>query len=186
MIAWTSSPISGASSTTVVSAAAATSTSLWPGPDGLDEDEVEAGRVEHGRGGRRGRREAAGVSARRHRADEHVVVARVRLHPDPVAEQRAAGDRARRIDRDDRDGPAGRPDLGDQRRHERGLAGAGRPGDPDEVRAPGRRVEPPQRGLGDRGPVLDRGQEPRQGEPVAGDGGIGQLGRPRRGIGRHG
>ena len=32
MIAWTSSPISGASSTTVVSAAAATSTSLWPVP----------------------------------------------------------------------------------------------------------------------------------------------------------
>ena len=32
MIAWTSSPISGASRTTVVSAAAATSTSLWPVP----------------------------------------------------------------------------------------------------------------------------------------------------------
>ena len=32
LIAWTSSPISGASSTTVVSAAAATSTSLWPVP----------------------------------------------------------------------------------------------------------------------------------------------------------
>ncbi len=44
LIAWTSSPISGASRTTVVSAAAATSTSLWPGPDGLDEDQVEAAR----------------------------------------------------------------------------------------------------------------------------------------------
>ena len=32
LIAWTSSPISGASRTTVVSAAAATSTSLWPVP----------------------------------------------------------------------------------------------------------------------------------------------------------
>ena len=31
-MAWTSSPISGASRTTVVSAAAATSTSLWPVP----------------------------------------------------------------------------------------------------------------------------------------------------------
>ena len=47
-----------------------------PGPDGLDEDQVEAGRVQHGRGRGRGRGEPAGVPARRHRADEDAVVAR--------------------------------------------------------------------------------------------------------------
>ena len=93
-----------------------------PGPDGLDEDEVEARRVEDGRGGRRGRGETAGVAARRHRADEHVAVARVGLHPDAVAEQRTAGDRARRVDGDDRHRATGLPDLRDQRRDERRLA----------------------------------------------------------------
>ena len=68
------------------------------GPDGLDEDEVEAGGVDHGRGRARRRGEAAGVAAGRHRADEHVAVRGVRLHPDPIAEERAAGDRAGRVD----------------------------------------------------------------------------------------
>ena len=108
LIAWTSSPISGASRTTVVSAAAATSTSLWPVPTVSTRTSVEPDRVEQrGRGaGRRG--ETAGVAARGHRADEDVGVLGVGLHPDPVAEQRAAGDRRRRVDRDDGDG-AGTP-----------------------------------------------------------------------------
>ena len=89
LIAWTSSPISGASRTTVVSAAAATSTSLWPGPDGLDEDEVEADRVEDRRRGAGRRGEAAGVAARGHRADEDV----------PVARRRPASGRGRRAAR---------------------------------------------------------------------------------------
>ena len=102
----------------------------------LHQDEIEAGGVEHGRGGDRRRREPAGVATRRHGADEHVRVARVLLHPDPVAEQRAAGDRARWIDRDDADGTPGRPRDPRQRGDERRLAGAGRPGDPDEMRRP--------------------------------------------------
>ena len=48
----------------------------------------------HRRGGDGARRQPAGVAARRHRADEHVAVARVGLHPHPIAEDRAAGDRA--------------------------------------------------------------------------------------------
>ena len=76
--------------------------------DRLDEDEVEPARVEHRRGGPARRREPAGMAARGHRADEDVGVPGVGLHPDPVAEQRAAGDRARGIDRDHRHGPAGR------------------------------------------------------------------------------
>ena len=58
------------------------------------------------------------------------------------------------------------------------LPGPGRPGDPDEVRPPGHRVEPPQRGLGDRRAVLDRGQQPGQREPVARDRRVGQRRPP--------
>ncbi len=43
------------------------------------------------------------LTARRHAADEHVAVGRVRLHPQPIAENRAAGERAGRIDGDDAD-----------------------------------------------------------------------------------
>ena len=48
----------------------------------------------------------------------------VGLHPDPVAEERAAGDRDRRVDGDDGDRPAGLAQRGDERRHERRLARA--------------------------------------------------------------
>ena len=63
------------------------------GPDRLDEHEIEPGGIEHRGGGRRRRGEAAGVTARRHRADEDVRIAGVGLHPHAVAEQRATGDR---------------------------------------------------------------------------------------------
>ena len=76
LIAWTSSPISGASRTTVVSAAAATSTSLWPVPTVSMRTRSKPARVEHRRGRGRRRGEPAGVAARRHRADEHVAVRR--------------------------------------------------------------------------------------------------------------
>ena len=72
-------------------------------PDGLDEDEVEPDGVQHGRRGAARRRQPAGVAPRGHRADEDVGVLGVGLHPDAVAEQRAAGDRRRRVDGDDRD-----------------------------------------------------------------------------------
>jgi hypothetical protein len=63
------------------------------GPDRLDQDEVEPGRVQHGgrRSGRRG--EAAGMAPGRHRPDEDVTVVGIRLHPDAVTEERATGDR---------------------------------------------------------------------------------------------
>ena len=71
-------------------------------------------------------------------------------------------------------GRAGRPHLGDQRGDERRLARAGRPGDPDEVGAAGERVQPPHGRLGDRRPVLDRGQEPCQRQSVAAERGVGE------------
>ena len=70
----------------------------------------------------------------------------VRLHPHAVAENRAAGERAGRIDGDRR-----RPSLpsarscGDQPIDQRALAGAGRPGDADEIGAAGVGEELPDR-----------------------------------------
>ena len=92
-------PCPGASSTTVVSASATISTSDCPTPDRLDQHHVAAGRVEHPQRLRRGPGQAAEVAAGGHRADEHAVVGGVLAHPDPVAEQRAAGERRRRVDR---------------------------------------------------------------------------------------
>ncbi len=151
-------------------------------PDRLDEHEVEAGGVEHGRGRRRRRRQPAGVAARRHRADEHVAIAGIRLHPHPVAEQGATGDRRRRIHGHDRDRTSGRADLGEERGDQGRLARPGRPGDAHEMGATRRRIQPAQGGLGDRSVVLDRGQQAGEGQPVPGDGGVGESGRARRRV----
>ena len=84
--------------------------------DCLDEDHVLAGRVED-EGDLAGRtRQPAEVAACRHAADEHAVVSSVRLHADAIAEDRAAGERARRIDRDDADAPAVRCETTRSRR----------------------------------------------------------------------
>ena len=88
--AWTSSPAPGTSVTSETSAVRTMSTSSWPDADGLDEDDVLAGRVEHERDLAGRAREAAEVAARRHAADEHAGVAGVRLHADAIAEDRAA------------------------------------------------------------------------------------------------
>ena len=145
------------------------------GPDGLDEQQVEAASIQHGR--RRGRRrgESPGMTARRHRADENVGVGRVRLHPDPVAQERAAGDRARWVDGDDRHRPADLAGFGDERRDEGGLAGPGWAGDPDQMGRPGKRIEAAHRRFGDRRPVLDGGQQPGGRQAVAAEGGLDQA-----------
>ena len=76
--------------------------------DGLDEDDVLAGGVEHERGVGGRAREAAEMAARRHAADEDAGVGGVRLHAHAVAEDRAAGERTGRIDGDDADRLAAR------------------------------------------------------------------------------
>ena len=94
--------------------------------DGLDDDPVLAGRVEHvGRVVRRPRQPAE-VAARGHAPDEHAVVAGVRLHADAVAEDRAAGERAGGIDGDDADRLAAPAQLQREPVHQRALAGARR------------------------------------------------------------
>ena len=76
------------------------------GADGLEQDELLAGRVEQQRGLQRRLREPAEVAARPHRADEDARVEEVVGEADPVAEQRALRERARRVDRDHADGRA--------------------------------------------------------------------------------
>ena len=82
------------------------------GADGLDEDEVEA-RTRPARPRPHVDVDASPPAWPRD-AIERMNTSRslgVRLHPDPVAEERAAGDRRRGIDGDDGHGPAGLPRL---------------------------------------------------------------------------
>ena len=98
--------------------------------DRLDEHAVERGREDrHRRPGLLG--DAAEPIARRHRADEHARVAAARAHPDPVAEQRAAGALARRIDRDHGDRLSAAAQPAHERVEQRRLARAGRAGHAD-------------------------------------------------------
>ena len=104
--------------------------------DGLEEDELLARRIEHEQRLQRRLCEAAEMAARAHRADEHAGVEEMVGEPDPVAEQRALRERARRVDRDHADRAALLADVPDQRRDETRLADAGRPGDADRVGRP--------------------------------------------------
>ncbi|MPM13864.1 hypothetical protein SDC9_60224 [bioreactor metagenome] len=106
-------------------------------PDRLDDDGVEAGGVEDPQCLGSGGGQAAEMAAGRHRPDVDVGIEGVLLHPDPVAEHRATGERGGRVDRQHADPlPAG-AQLGDQGRCARRLADAGRPGDPDDVTVTG-------------------------------------------------
>ena len=72
-------------------------------PDRLDQDVVLAGRVHRQRHLQRRLGETAEGAARGHRADEDAGVEEVVGETDPVAEQGAAGERARGVDREHRD-----------------------------------------------------------------------------------
>jgi hypothetical protein len=105
-------------------------------PHGLDEDAVHAEGVEDIGHVRRRGGEAAVALARGQGADEDAAVVERRLHPDPVAEEGPPGERARRVDGDDRDGVAvleGAPGEGGR---DRALAHAGGARDPDPDGAP--------------------------------------------------
>ena len=106
-----------------MSAAAATSTSLWPVPTVSSStmsnpaaSSTAAAAVEV----------AASPPAWPRDAIERMNTpsSGVGLHPDAVAQQGAAGDRRRRVHGDHGDRPAGLAQLGDQGGDERGLAGA--------------------------------------------------------------
>ena len=106
LLACTLSPHPGLTTTTVVSALPATSTSTWPTPTVSTQHQPVPEGVEQPNRLGRGERQPAEVAARGHRADEHPVVGGVVLHAHPVAEDRPARER-RRWDRS----PARRPGL---------------------------------------------------------------------------
>ena len=85
--------------------------------------------------------EPAERAARRHRPDEHAGIERDGFHANAVAEQRAAGERRRRIDGDDADRQARRRDSAREPRRERALPRARRAGDADAPRAAESRVQ---------------------------------------------
>ena len=112
------------------------------GADGLDDHDVDARGVHHGDDVAGRRREAAERAARRHAADEDAGIRGQVLHADAVAEDRAVRERA------DVGSTATMPTvlaalavLAGERAGQRALAGAGRPGDADDVRVPAVRVE---------------------------------------------
>ena len=122
-------------------------------PDGLHDHPVVTGGVEQARGLWRRRRQTTQVSACRHRTDEHARVGGVLLHAHPIAENRAARERARRVDGEHADArpviilaltvlpltilhvTAPVEERCDEPVGERRLAGAGRAGDADHPRA---------------------------------------------------
>src|SRR5256885_16904294 len=88
-----------------------------------------------------GAAEAAEGAARGHGADEHAGVEGEVVHPDAVAEDRAARERRRRVARED---PHRLPAPTRDAREgagERALAASRRAGDADHVRAPGMAIE---------------------------------------------
>src|SRR5579884_1457067 len=111
------------------------------GADGLEEDELLPGRVEDEQRLQRRLREAAEMAARPHRADEHARVEEVVRKANPVAEERALRERARRVDGDDPDGAVLRAHVRDERADQARLADARRPGDADRVGVAGLSVD---------------------------------------------
>ena len=175
LIACTSSPVPGTRTTTEMSAVRTMSTSSWPDADGLDDDDVLAGGVEHQRDIAGRAREPAEMPARGHAADEDAVVADVRLHAHAIAEDRAAGERAGRIDGEDADRLAAGANSVDQPIDERALAGARRAGDADQVRAAGAadRCRGPASRAGGRF-VFDQRDRARDRARIAGEHALGQ------------
>ena len=184
LMACTSSPISGTSTTTVVSARRATSTSDWPAPTvstriGSNPAASSAAAASQVVG-----RQAAELAARRHRAHEDVAVGRVIHHPDAVAEDRAARVRRRRVHGQDADPPAPRTPLADEPVDERRLAAPRGPGDADDVGAMSGREQLRKKLPGRWIAVLDPRQQPGQRPALAGRQRLDSVHAPRRACSR--
>ena len=173
--ACTESPEPGIRTSRTVSAIPITSTSLCPAPTVSSSDELLAGGVEQERSLQRRLGEAAEMAARPHRADEDARVEEVVGEPDPVAQERALGERARRIDRDDADGLLRLAHVPDDRADQRRLADPGRAGDADDVGGARLRVELADELVRERVAVLDEADRTRERPPVAAPDPAGEL-----------
>ena len=114
-----------------------------PHPHRLDDDDVEPRRVEHEGGVAGGPRQPPELAAAGHAPHEHAGVAGVRLHPDPVAEHRAAAERAAGIDGQHADRPAAGPQDPGEAVDQGALPDPGSARHADEVRAPGAGMDRP-------------------------------------------
>ena len=130
--------------------------------------------------------EAAEGAAGGHRADEDARVEEVLGEADPVAEQGAAGEGAGGVDREHRDLALGLAQLRGQRTDQGALADPGRPGEADDPRLAGARVDLAHQLPAGRVVGLDQRDRPRQRPLVAGEeplgerGGFGGVGARRR------
>ncbi len=159
-----------------MSAIPAISTSDCPTPTVSTSTTSKPSRVQHPQRLRRRPGQSTQMTARRHRADEDPGVGRVVLHPHPVTQQRATGERRRRIDRQYADPLARCPVRRDERRRGGRLAHAGRSGDPDDVRPAGVRRERGHHLAQQRRLVLDERDEPCDCPRVAVAGSLDQFG----------
>ena len=143
--------------------------------DRLDEDVVLARGVHQQRRLQRGLGEAAEGAAARHRADEDPGVEEVVGEADAVAEQGAAGERARGVDREHGDLAVGLPHLRCQGADQGALPHPGRPGQPDDPGPAGPREDLANQLPAGRVVVLDQGDRARQRPLVAGDEPLGEA-----------
>src|SRR5207245_10692730 len=147
-----------------------------PDANGLDDDPRLAGGVEDPHRLGRGEREPTEVAARRHRSDEHTFVGGVVLHADAVAEDRAAAERAARVDGEHADLETVAAKETDELVRERRLARPGRARDADGVRGAGAQVEATDGLGGGVPPRLDEGEQRGDRGPVAATGRVDERG----------
>jgi hypothetical protein len=138
-----------------------------PRADRLEEDEVLAGGVEEEQRLERRLGEPAQVPARAHRPDVDAGIEEVVGEPDAVAEEGAARERARRVDRDDADGAPQPAHVANEGADQRRLADAGRAGDAERVRVARLGVELADDAVGGRVTALDESDRTRERAAVA-------------------
>ena len=115
-----------------------------PDSYGLDDDHIFSRRVQKQSGIPSRLRETSEESARRHRTNEHARVRGVSLHANAIAQNRAAGKWARRINRNDPNALFFAAIMRCQPVNPRALASPGRAGNSDAVGISGMREKRPQ------------------------------------------
>ena len=142
---------------------------VLPDADRLDEDDVLPHRVHDVHDVDGGAGKPPEVPPGGEALDENALVERVLLHPDPVAEDGAAGIRARRVDRDDPDRLPALPQVRGDPVDEGRLPGARRPRHAEDVGAPRVPVQCLQGEDRRRDLIVQVPHQPRRGPGVSGE-----------------